>query len=173
MKTAESLIKDEIGKTLIDLAIHKINHWARSELNYIRYVLDKPILIPINNKLWIIGNYAIQHIDTHKYKVTRDKEIVHTFYSKQAAVFYTALTKIKQYRLADGLLYADIKVARLYDECEFYSKKINSPGKKDSFKLDLWLSRYNNVRMKLSPARNDLEKRITSAKYIKIWETLI
>ena len=172
MKTAGSYTKEELGKILISLAIDKINYWAKSELNYIRHALDKPVLIPISNNLWIIGNYVIQNVDNHKFKVTKDKILIHTFYSKRAAIFYAALSKIKQYKIADELLNADTKVARLYDECEFYSKKITSKHKKDNFKLNLWFNRYQNFKMQLHPAKNDLEKTIRSAKYMKIWESL-
>jgi hypothetical protein len=172
MKTAVSYTNEELGKILVNLAIHKINHWAKSELNYVRHALEKPLLIPISNNLWVIGDYVIQNIDSHRFKVTKNKITIHTFYSKRAAIFYAALSKVKQYKIADKLLDADIKVARLYDECEFYSNKITSKQKKDNFKLTLWSNRYLNFKMQLHPAKNDLEKTIRSAKYMKIWESL-
>lgn len=172
MKTAGSYTNDELGKILVNLAIDKINHWAKSEINYIRHALEKPVLIPISDNLWVIGNYAIHTIDNHRFKVTKDKITIHTFYSKKAAVFYAALDKAKQYKIADKLLEADTRVSRLYDECEFYSKKIAANRKKDNFKLELWSNRYQNFKMQLHPAKNDLEKTLRSAKYMKIWESL-
>lgn len=173
MKTVESYTKEELGKILVDFALLKINHWAKSELNYIRYSLNKPLLIPINDNLWVIGEYVIYNIDNHKYKVLKDKILIHTFYSKKAAVLYAAFNKIKNYKTADKILHADTKVSRLHDECEFFYRKINSKGRKDSFRLDLWLNRYKDYKMQLVPAKIDLEKTLGSAKYMKIWETLL
>jgi hypothetical protein len=173
MKTAESHIKNEIGKLIVDLALSKVNIWAKKELNYIRFALNYPIVMPINSNLWVIGDYIIKNVGQHRYKVTQDNKIIHTFYSRPAAVLYAALSKMRYYKTADGLLNADIDVARIYDELEFYTFKLTSKNKKDPFKTQLWQARYNDYKLRFNPAREELEKRILSAKYIKIWETLI
>lgn len=173
MKTAESYTKNELGKLIVDLAVSKVNIWAKKELNYIRYALNQPVVVPINGNQWVIGNYIINNLGTHRYKVIKDNNLVHIFYSKPAAVLYAALTKMHYYKTADGLLTSDITVARLHDELEFYTEKLTAKGKKDPFKAQLWYSRYNDFKLKFKPAREELEKRIATAKYIKIWETLI
>ena len=173
MKTAESFIKKEIGKLIVDLAIAKVNHWAKSELNYIRFALDQPVVIPISNTLWVIGGFYIKHLGPHQYKVSQDSTLVHIFYNKQAAVLYAALTKAHYFKTADSILAADREVAKLSDELEFYSKKLTSKSKKDPFKRQLWYTKYNDLKLKYIPAKEELEKRISSAKYIKIWDKLI
>lgn len=173
MKTVESYTKNELGKLIVNLGVSKVNIWAKKELNYIRYALNQPVLVPINNNQWVIGNYVITNLGTHRYKVTRDNKLIHTFYSKPAAVLYTVLTKMQYYKTADGLLTADTEVARIHDELEFYTDKLTNKNKKDPFKTQLWYARYYDFKLKFGPARQELEKRIATAKYIKIWETLI
>jgi hypothetical protein len=173
MKTVESYTKNELGKLITNLGVSKVNTWAKKELNYIRYALNQPVLIPINSNQWVIGDYVITSLSTHRYKVVKDNKLIHTFYSKPAAVLYTVLTKMQYYKTADGLLAADIDVARISDELEFYTEKLTNKNKKDPFKSQLWYARYYDFKLRFRPAREELEKRIATAKYIKIWETLI
>jgi hypothetical protein len=173
MKTAESHIKEELGKFVVDLAITKVNHWAKQELNYIRYALDYPVVVPINDTHWVISNYHIKHIGTHRYKVTTDKKEVHTFYSKKAAVFYIVLTKMHYYKTADGIIDKDRIVAKYYDELELYGSKLVNSKKADNFKIQLWQTRYFEVKTQLAAAKIELEKRLNSAKYIKVWNHIL
>lgn len=173
MKTAESLLKDEIGKLLVDLALSKVNHWARQELNYLRHALDYPVCINLNESHWVIGNFNIKHLGEHRYRVTANGKEVHTFYSKRAAIFYSVLTKIQHYNSADKLLQDDTRVAKLYDDLGFFAAKLAPSVKKDSFKLQLWQTRYIETKTQYTLARQELEKRINSAKYMKIWEKIL
>lgn len=173
MKTAESHIKDEIGKLLVNLAVAKVNHWAKKELNYIRFALNYPVVLPVSDKQWIIGDYYIKEIGPHGFKVIRDNRVIHIFYNKQAAVLYAALSKIRFYNNADNILNADKEVSKLYDDLQFYSQKVTSKTNKDLFKKQLWRARHDDIKLRFISARQDLEKRISCAKYIKIWDKII
>lgn len=173
MKTAESLIKEELGKFVIDLAITRVNHWAKNELNYIRHALDQPVVVPLNQNLWVIGNYFIKHLGQHRYRVSADKKTIHVFYSKRAAVFYAVLTRMHHFKTADGLLTDDRLVGKLYDDLEFYTSKLVNSKKADNFKYQLWLTRYVETKSQLAQARQELEKRLNSAKYMKVWDQIL
>lgn len=173
MKTAESLIKEKIGKFVVDFAVTQVNQWAKQELNYIRHVLDYPVVVPVNDHYWVIGNYHIKHLGSHRYRVTLDNKEIHTFYSKKAAVFYVVLTKVQSYNAADKIINDDRLVAKYHDELELYGSKLVNNKKADSFKFQLWQTRYFEAKAQFAAAKIELEKRLNSAKYYKIWEKIL
>jgi hypothetical protein len=173
MKTAESHIKEKIGKFVVDYAVSQVNQWAKQELNYIRYALDYPVVVPVNDSYWVISNYHIKHFGTHRYKVTTDGKEIHTFYSKKAAVFYVVLTKLHYYNTADGIINEDRIVAKYHDELELYRSKLVNNKKADSFKFQLWQTRYFETKNKFVVAKQKLEKRLNSAKYNKVWDYIL
>ena len=123
---------------------------------------------------WVLGQFEIAHIGTNRWQVSVDHKLVNVFYSKQSAVFYSFFTYMKYYKTADNILLQDRDVARLTDELEFYSKKMNKKNTKpDSFKLQLWDARYLEIKSQLKIAREELEKSLQSAKYCKIWEKIL
>jgi hypothetical protein len=172
MKTAESSIKNDLGKLLVNLAISKVDQWARTEFNHLRYGPKFPVCLQINNKIWVVGTHKISHLASHRYTVTDNDQLIHTFYSRQAAIFYAVFTYCKHYKTADKLLENDRNVAKLNDEFEFYSKKL-SKKTTDYFKRDLWTIRYTDVKTRYISAQEELEKTLTSAKYNKVWDQLL
>jgi len=126
---------------------------------------------------WVLGQFEIAHIGPNRWQVSTDRKLVNVFYSKQSAVFYSFFTYMKYYKTADNILLQDRDVARLTDELEFYSKKMNKMNKKntkpDAFKLQLWDARYLEIKSQLKIAREELEKSLQSAKYCKIWEKIL
>ena len=59
MKTAESSIKSDLGKFLVELAINKIGNWAAAEVNQLKHDDKFPICLPTSNKSWIIILYPL------------------------------------------------------------------------------------------------------------------
>lgn len=174
MKTAASSIKNELGKFITDLALHKLNHWAYTEFKNIRHSQAIPVCMPMSDTSWVLGQFEIVHIGPNRWQVSTDNKLVNVFYSKQSAVFYSFFTYMKYYKTADNILLQDRDVARLTDELDFYSKKLNKKSNKpDSFKLQLWDSRYLEIKSQLRIAREELEKSLQSAKYCKIWEKIL
>jgi hypothetical protein len=130
--------------------------------------------MPMSDTSWVLGQFEIAHIGTNRWQVSVDHKLVNVFYSKQSAVFYSFFTYMKYYKTADNILLQDRDVARLTDELEFYSKKMNKKNTKpDSFKLQLWDARYLEIKSQLKIAREELEKSLQSAKYCKIWEKIL
>ena len=172
MKTVKSSIKNDLGKLLVDLAITKVDQWARTEFNHLRYEPKFPVCLQLSNKIWVVGTHKISQLASHKYIVTDSEEPIHVFYSRQAAIFYAVFTYCKHYKTADKLLENDRNVAKLNDEFEFYSKKL-SKKTTDYFKRDLWTIRYTDVKTRYISAQEELEKTLTSAKYNKVWDQLL
>lgn len=174
MKTAESSIKNDLGKFLVELAINKINTWAISEFNSLRHNDEFPVCLQITNKSWIVGNFIIKNQGPHCWPLYCDNKLIHTFYSKQAAMYYAVFERMKLFKSSGTLLKADTAAMLASTNYEFYSSKITSINKKtDNFKAQLWRSRYLESKYKFRNAHQELEKRLQSAKYNKIWDRIL
>lgn len=173
MNTVESIIKEELGKTLVDIALKKIKSWAKKELDYIRHAIDYPVCMPINESVWVIGDFTIYLLENHRYMLKRDNKEIHIFYSKKAVVLYAVFEKLHSFSIADDILRKDKVVAKLFDDLEFYTAKIMKSNGADQFKKQLWQSRYFHIKLQFVAAKRDLEKTLESAKYNKIWEKIL
>lgn len=173
MNKVESIIKEELGKTLIDLVIKDIKGWAKKEINYLRYALNIPVLIPINNQLYVVSNYTIQIFDDTNHIVKKDGKLIHNFLNKKAAILYVVLEKTRNFQLATELLERDKIAAKMHSEITFYTKKISIRTSEDNFKKELWIARYLESRAQYKIARRELEKTISNAKYMKIWDKIL
>lgn len=168
---AASSIKSDLGKLLVNLAVHKVEDWARKEFNSIRHHSKLPVFLELNEKTWAIGTYELEQLGAHKWRVTRDDKLVHIFYNKQAAVYYTVLSKLRYFKTADSLLVQDSKVGKYCTDFEFYSTRLKST-KIDNFRYQLFLSKYLEAKSKFDLSRLELEKTLQNAKYNKIWDNI-
>lgn len=173
MNKVESAIKEELGKTLIDLVIKDIKRWAKKEINYLRYALNVPVVIPVNNQLYIVNDYTIQIEDDTNHIVKKDGKLIHNFLNKKAAILYVVLEKTRNFTSSTELLERDKIAAKMHSEMAFYTKKISNNTKTDNFKRELWISRYLESRVQYKQAKRELEKTISNAKYMKIWDKIL
>ena len=162
MKTAASSIKSDLGKFIVDLAIEKFHNWADTEFNHLRHTSVFPVCVPLSSKSWVIANYQLDQLGQHQWKLSTNKELVHVFYSKQAAVLYAVYTRFKWYKTADRILDTDNRVGKLSDEIQFYSNRLAKTT--DSFKYQLWNTKYLEVKSKYQVAKAEQESLILSAK---------
>lgn len=165
MKTDTSSTKRELGKFIVDLAINRIHDWADSEFNTLRHTSTFPICVPLSPTSWYIANYQLDHISQNNWKISRDDETIHVFYSKHAAVFYVLYTKMMWYKNADRLLALDQATAKLNDEMQYYSNRLTkSKNSTDGFKLQLWYTKYLEAKSKYQVAKSELETALITAK---------
>jgi hypothetical protein len=165
MKTAKSSIKDQLGRYLVDLAIIKIESWATKEFEKLRRTAKFPVCVPLNKDSWAVGTHQIDRISDANWKVTKDEELVHIFYSKKAAAFYALLYKMGYSVTAELLKECDQTIAKIYDELEFYNKKISkTSSKSDEFKYQLRTVRRHELRLQYDAAQHELEKKLRAAQ---------
>jgi len=119
--------------------------------------------VPLSSKSWIVANFQLDQLGQHNWRISKDNETVHIFYSKQAAVFYAIYTASKLYRTADRIMDLDKQVAKLSDDLHFYSTRLASKSK-DGFKLQLWESRYLETKSRYQVAKQELETQLLSVK---------
>lgn len=165
MKTAASYTKNELGKHLVNLAVDKFYNWADTEFNNLRHTSDFPVCVPLSSKSWAIANFQLDQLGQHNWQISRDEEIIHIFFSKQAAVFYAIYTKFKLYKTADKILENDKQVAKLNDEMNFYSGRLAAAKKStEAFKLQLWQTKYLEAKSKYQVAKRELDTALLSVK---------
>jgi hypothetical protein len=173
MNKVESIIKEELGKTLVDLAIKEIRGWAKKELNYLRYALNIPVVIPVNNQHYVIDEYTIYITDDYNHIVKKEGKLIHNFFNKKAAIIYIVLEKTRNYSMAQELTERDKIAGKMFNEFMFYSSKLTSGRPQDTFQKELWISRYLESKAQYSQSKRELEKTISNAKYMKIWDKIL
>ena len=174
MKTVESTIKEELGRAIINIAVRDIKTWAKKELNFLRQQTKYPVILSTDNKLIIVGYYTIEIKDEHSNLVFYEKNQIHSFYSKKAALLYCLYEKFKQLNKSLEILYLDKKVSQMYNDMHFYADKLSNKSLRiDEFKKQLYYSRYYDAKIKYQTYKRELEKTITNAKYIKIWDKIL
>jgi hypothetical protein len=173
MNKVESIIKKELGQTLVDLAVKEIKAWAKKELNYLRYALDYPVFVQLNSNQLIVGKYRVISKNEFAHLVKLENKIIHNFYSKKAAILFCALDRLNYDKISRDLLERDKKVAKFYDELEMYTDKLKQRKSAEHFKIDLWMSRYLESKAQYKVALSELKKTIRNAKYMKIWDKIL
>lgn len=164
--------KSKLGKKLIDLAIRKIDHWAEAQFNEIRYKSNYPVCVQTSPTQWIVGRYEVKKVGEHRFCLLSNDELVHTFYSKQSAMFYAVFNSQGYFKTGDTILSHDSRVLKFSDDVDLFKFKLYKRNL-DSFKYDLYVNRLSEAENKLKCAREDLTKTIQSAKYMKVWDNIL
>jgi hypothetical protein len=171
---AASSIKSDLGKFLVNLALHKVENWASKEFNNLRNSNNFPVCVQLTNNSWCVGPYEIKNLGSNKWEVSKDYTNIHTFYSKQAAMFYAVFERLQYYKIAAKILHEDQKVAKVATEIEIYSNKLKKNTViKDIFKFQLYTSRLLEAQSMFSLYKSELEKTLILAKYYKIWDRIL
>jgi hypothetical protein len=86
---------------------------------------------------------------------------------------YALLIYVKYIKVANDILNSDIQVAKNYDDTQYYKKMLSKLLK------DKTSDNYSIIKDKLHESQHrykfnveELEKIVTNAKYMKVWEKL-
>jgi len=172
MNKVESIIKEELGKTLIDLTVKHVKDWVKKELKYCKYTSKTIIIFPLNNKNTLIGNFLLTELDNSIFEVKKEHKKIHEFYNQKAAILYCIFENLKKFDISFEILCLDNKVGASYKDLEFYKIKIHSK-QNDLFKRQLYISRYNQSKSNFESYSRELKKCLTNAKYMKIWDKIL
>ena len=172
MNKAELIIKEELGKALINLAVGHIKLWAKKELKSLKHTLDYPLILAVNDKKISVDKFIILFDHDHSFQVRKDNTLIHNFYSKKAAILYCVFEKMNKFTVSSEILDRDKKVAQVYHDLEFFTKKLATKNL-DDFKKELYYFRYLDSKIKIHTYKRDLEKTLSNAKYMKIWDKIL
>lgn len=158
----------------IDQTVQYVNDWQRREL--LAMALTKkaqtlPVCIPFDNNTYIVGQYGLER-DNDLWLVTSSQDQQQTYFStKLTALIYLICLQTGRHDLADTINKQDNSMINLAQELSSYKRgQKQAERKKDWWRFDYFNNLASNTEIKLSEAKNQLEKTIVLAKYFKIWE---
>lgn len=157
---------------LVHEAVEYLRRWTKEEL---RSIIDEssksnrlPVIAPIGQQGYIVGNYGICPTEDKKWwRVNyRYSDQEYIFVNKAAAVCFALSQQTGKIILADKILKQDQEVGKFQLKSEMFKERFyQACRRKNRDKADLFKSRYQEVSLKLVEARNVLEKSLKSTKY--------
>jgi hypothetical protein len=144
--------------------------WSKQEIHSL-VKNNSLVILPLDNNGLQIAYYTVfqRNNSWHVTSARNDKQFIFT--DRMSAIFYCLFEYKKLYNRSAEILYQDNQLRKLENDEKFYRHKYSMAlNKHDQFKQDLWESRLSEAVPKLNLARDQLQKMIKRAKYIKIWD---
>jgi hypothetical protein len=166
-RMAYEMAEIQVAETLVNCYL---TWWTKQEIQSLIKNGDLFIL-PLPNQGLQIAHFTITPANQlHEVQSGRsDKKLI--FSDRLNALFYCLFECKKQFVYSAELLNQDELCRKLEnDEKTYRHKYIMASSKKDYFQQDLCNARLSDTMPRLNFAREQLQKMIKRAKYIKIWD---
>jgi len=146
-----------------------VRQWTKKEARKLAF--SEIVIIPAT---WgfQVGKFSVKS-NEHVWQVYNSfNELQHSFGDRRSAITWCIFDQINKFKLRDRLWAEDTKLSNLVQDQKHYTySKQKALKKKDLFSVDVFNARLAEVESQLEPAKQDLEKTLKSAKYLKgIWE---
>jgi hypothetical protein len=167
IKKAQQLAEQQVAE---ELKFAYVDWWVKRELE--RLVANNVLIIhPEESKSYRIAYFKISQCgDTWQVVNERNQQTL-VFSGKSSAVFYCLFEHKQYFDKSRELLTYDRSVQNLESNRKFLSHKYKqAQEKKDGFAQDLCEARLSDVVPRLDDAKEQLQKILNSAKYIKLWD---
>lgn len=153
--------------------VRRVRTWTRKEL---QALLDKtnadrqkPIIVPLGNAGFLIGNYAIRRNHDSWSMIYRYNDRELEFTDQESALLYAVLQQIGRGEVADQLLVHDQNITRLTQETQRFRLRYQQASqRRNTHQQDLYSCRYNHTQMQLQHHRQLLAKTLKMAKYYNL-----
>jgi hypothetical protein len=148
-----------------------LGEWTEQQVLHHSINERTPYIWPLGKTGYAIGTCRI--LADHGYWQLQNAhhERIHIFDQKLSAVFYCLLEQKGRFRLAETVKKLDSEVLILKNDIVHYQSSVNRAIKnKRSDAAAIWEARLYDARLLLKTANDQLQKSLTSAKYIKYWE---
>lgn len=149
---------------VIDHAGQFIFAWMQKEFR--EYSKNKFIIRQLEKECYQIKDFIIGRTEDNNWAVFHDFELVHQFSNKTAGLFYCICWIESNIVLAKEILTLDQNLSHLLSDHDFYSLQLKR-YKKNPFKFETTLSRYQQNSQRINIIRHRLEKILDHAKYKK------
>lgn len=144
--------------------------WTKQEINTL-VNQGNLVILPLENQGLQIAHYQISPARNRWLVKNLRSEKSYLFTEKLSAVFYCLYEHKRRYNQSAELLYQDDLLGKLENDEHIYRHKyIMARKKQDHFAQDLWQARLSETVPRLNFAKDQLQKMIKQAKYIKIWD---
>lgn len=164
---AYRMAEAEVVENLLN---YYLTWWTKQEIqNLVQQ--GNLIIIPLENNGLQVAHFTIL-ANNKSWTVKNSRSTTQfTFTEKLCALFYCLYEHKKMYKSSSELFLQDRLLSKLENDELFYRHKYTIALKKqDSFKQDLWAARLSSTTPCVNLAREQLQKMIKRAKYIKIWD---
>jgi len=156
---------------LVDTSVSYIKNWSSARVLELVSTIDKgqaPLIVEIGDKGFLIGNYALTREDKFKWRLRyRFSSFEKTFANKKTGLIAAIYYQIGKSNLADKINEDDNLVDRLFGKLKFFEHRMLQAKKNTDYdKMDFYLTRVNEYKLKLDIAKSLLEKKLNLAKYI-------
>lgn len=157
------------AEAAVNIASEFVKLWIKEESKKI--LSYDPVIIPTKTG-YRVGKFNVAMIATQHWQVTDQfNEHPLSFSEKRSAVLYCILYQLNRYNKAQDVLQLDQAYSKLYTDFVYYEHCIRKALKRsDMFTVDVTVARRDETKHKLEIAKNDLQKTLSQAKYIKIWD---
>jgi len=167
---ATALTADTLS-TVVDVTATYIARWTQRELHKISRNSGLPVCWPLPNGGYMIGSDCV--IPENGYWRRLDSSRTHRqlFSQRQSAIFYCLCRQVRENAIAEDIVKYDTEVRILSNDVAHYHSSLErSIQRKDCFRIGVWSARYDDARLMLTRAEQQLKKSITKAKYSTAWE---
>lgn len=166
-KQARQLAEIKVAEELFTTVLA---YWTRQEVQSL--VRNGTLLVLRIPNGYRIGSFRMTARNEMWYVTNEFNDLNYEFANKSAAVFFCLFEYKRYFQRSKELLHQDAEVNRLEKDQRILNHKYKKAcTSKDTFGQDLYQARLSDINPKLAFAREQLEKLIKSAKYIKIWDT--
>lgn len=168
MKTAKSSTKRKVDE-IADGFIEIVRNFTYAELYELLKKSKEPLVYEVSKTEYALGRYIISKEDHLWNTYNHMGDLQASLQSRTSAIVYAYLLMKNNLVLAKKLVEEDTRVLRGRWEMDFYKAKLtNRCEGNDNFKRELYAAKYSDGKIKYTIAKEELEKTLKTAKYLKL-----
>ena len=142
--------------------LRRVTDWTKHELDELQRSSKIPVCIQLQTGDYLVGTFKVEKVSTTLWKVGGVE-----FSDKRGAIFFCVATHLRRINDANELRDADALVGNLESEKLIFRTRLDTAHLAlDQFKIDLYTSRFEDVKRKLARAKQEFEKVINKIRYI-------
>lgn len=168
MKAEKSYTKRRVDEAIVGI-INQVKEFTYSELYEIITTSKDPLVYAVSDTEYVLSRYIVVKTNDVWRVMTHLGDVDHDFHNKNSAILYALMLMHNKINLSEKIARADTDVLHSKTEMDLYRIKLTAAGKgTDAFKQELFAAKFSNSRFKYIKAREDLEKTLRMAKYLKL-----
>jgi hypothetical protein len=168
MKLEKSYTKRKVDEAIVGI-INQIKEFTYSQLYEIITKSKDPLVYAVSDTEYVLSRYIVVKTNDVWRVMTHLGDIDHDFHNKNSAIIYAIMLMQNKINLSEKIAKADTEVLYSKNEMDLYRAKLTAASKgQDAFKQELYAAKFSNSRVRYINAREDLEKTLRTAKYLKL-----
>jgi hypothetical protein len=165
-KFQDQALTPEFIDALANIAATYVVKWTQTEFNKLTNNSKNILCWQLPNGSIRVGTDTIVAESGYWRRLDAGLSRRGLFSDQRIAILYSLCRFYNQVDLADSILKYDSEVRILQNDIAHYQKSLErSIRNKDSFRIGVWSTRYDDAKLMLVEAQQQLKKFITKAKY--------